>query len=119
MILLTIVEDYVLAALKHAVPEELEDGTIAATVPDAPGVIAFGADRHDCARDLFGRIEDWVRVSLTYGYQLPVLDGIDLNAESSSILATYGQSRNHTEQSAFFENEEDLFSAFAACSDTE
>lgn len=75
--LLTLVESYVNTAMKHAVPERLEDGTIAATVPECFGVIAFGADLRECGENLAASLEDWARVGLMTGFTLPVLDGID------------------------------------------
>lgn len=89
MPLLTIVEHYVTAAMERAVTEQLEDGTIVATVPGCPGVIAFGADAHECAAALYPRLIDWVKVNLAAGHALPVFAGIDLNTESGQILSTY------------------------------
>src|SRR5438105_4432242 len=91
MQLLTIVEAYVNAAMEHARVEEQPDGTIAAYVPECKGVLAFGADVHECAADLYQRLEDWVRVSLARGNPLPIIDGVDLNPEARRILATYSR----------------------------
>lgn len=88
-LLLTVVEDYAIAAMRRAVFEQLENGTIGTTVPECPGVIAFGADRHECAVELYARLVDWVKVMLKGGHALPVLDKIDLNAQAGQILATY------------------------------
>ncbi len=89
MPLLTIVEDYVMAAIRRAKFEQFGNGMVGATVPGCPGVVAFGADIHECARDLYIRLEDWVRVSLAAGRALPVIDGIDLNSEGAKLLASY------------------------------
>ena len=89
MPLLTIVEDYVCAVAKHAEVEQLEDGTIAATVPECFGIVALGADVHECWVNLCARLEDWVRVSLASGYELPVVEGIDLKSDADHILATF------------------------------
>lgn len=86
MPLITIVEDYVLAAMRRAVFERLEGGTIAATVPEAFGVVAFGGDGRECLGNLYERLADWALVSLERGYELPVLDDIDLNSEMRRIL---------------------------------
>ncbi|MGH2583835.1 MAG: type II toxin-antitoxin system HicB family antitoxin [Dehalococcoidia bacterium] len=112
--LLTIVEHYVMAAMKHAGSEQLEDGTIAATVPECPGVVAFGADHHECATELYARLEDWVKVSLAAGYKLPVIEGIDLNTEASQILATYHDGEGTTIGGEFYPDEAELEAAFEA-----
>lgn len=89
MPLLTVVEDYVIAAIRHAEFEQFANGMVGATVPGCPGIVAAGADIHECARDLYARLEEWIRVSLATGQDLPVIDGIDLNSESSKLLAGY------------------------------
>ncbi|MGI8553089.1 MAG: type II toxin-antitoxin system HicB family antitoxin [Dehalococcoidia bacterium] len=113
MQLLTIVEDYVLAALRRAIIEQLEDGTVGASIPECPGVLAFGADVHKCARELYARLEDWVRVSLERGNELPVIDGINLNTEASQILASYHPGAPIPRTGTFYANEEELEAAFA------
>lgn len=110
---ITIVEQYAYAALKRAIFEQLQDGTISGYVPECRGVFAFGADVHACAVDLFARLEDWVRVTLAHGNCLPAIDGIDLNQDANRILATYHS--NPEPESApgeFFEDEEQLEAAF-------
>jgi hypothetical protein len=107
--LITIVEDYVSAAMKRAGVEELEDGTLVAWVPGLEGIIVTGADRHECAEGLFDRLEDWVKVGLTRGIELPVIDGIDLNTERARALASYHPASLRSTESGsagFFEDGE-------------
>jgi predicted RNase H-like HicB family nuclease len=111
-LLLTIVEDYAIAAMRRAVFELLDDGTIGATVPECPGVIAFGADRHECAVELYARLIDWVKVMLKGGHALPVLDGIDLNGEAGQILATYHDEEVTPIKGEFYADEVELERAF-------
>lgn len=114
MPLLTVVEHYVVAAWQRGVVEQQDDGTFAAYVPECPGVLAFGADVHACAGDLFDRLLDWVRVSLANGNALPIIDGIDLNSDAGKILASYhpmGGSSASDEN--FYEDEDELNAAFA------
>ena len=73
MRLTTVVEDYVNAAIGNAEVAELESGTVGATVPGCPGIVASGADVHQCAEDLYHRLETWVLVSLARGNDLPVI----------------------------------------------
>lgn len=109
----TIVEDYVIAALKHGKLEELEDGTIGAFVPEFPGLVAFGADVHECVRNLYAHLEEWIRTVLLQGHDLPIIEGIDLNADVGHILASYHRdtATGHI-YGDFFENERALEEAF-------
>jgi hypothetical protein len=113
-LLLTIVEDFAIAAMRRAHFEQLDDGTIGATVPECPGVIAFGADRHACAVELYARLIDWVRVMLAGGHPVPILDGIDLNAEAGQILATYHDAQATSITGEFYANEAEMERAFDA-----
>lgn len=109
----TIIEDYAILAIKRAEVEFPEDDTVGVYVPDFPGIVVFGADVHECARNLYVHLEEWIRAALNQGYNLPVLDGIDLNADADSLLATYhGAPAASAGQSDFFETEEALEKAF-------
>jgi hypothetical protein len=112
--LLTIVEYYATAAMRRALFEQLDDGTIGATVPECPGVIAFGADRHACAVELYARLIDWAKAMLAGGHVVPILDGIDLNAEASQILATYHDGQATPVTGEFYANEAEMERAFDA-----
>jgi predicted RNase H-like HicB family nuclease len=113
MLLPTVVEEYVIAALKHAVAETDEDGVVGAYVPEIPGVLAFGADVHECARNLYIRLEEWVRRALAEGWDVPVLDDLDLGSNREAILAGYRADADSQKTSAnFFENETALEEAF-------
>lgn len=72
------VEEYIFAALRHAVPEIEEDGTVGAWIPEIPGLLAFRADSRECARNLYGLLEEFVRERLATGDEMPVIDEIDL-----------------------------------------
>jgi predicted RNase H-like HicB family nuclease len=73
--------DYVDQALAVAVYDKLEDGTFAGRVPDCPGAIAFGTTLRACEDELRSTLEDWIVVGLKQGHRLPIIGGIDLNAE--------------------------------------
>lgn len=110
MLGLTIVEAYVNALMNRAEVEHLEDGTVGAYVPEVKGVLAYGADVHECAAKLYKELEDWVKVSLSRGYQLPVVDDINLNTEASRILSTYHDGVTPPE-GEFYADEQQLFAA--------
>ncbi len=112
MPLLTVVEQYVMAAMLRAQPDILDDGTVVATIRECPGIVASGADRHECTVELFARLEEWIRVSLTNGQRVPVIDGIDLNAVASQIVTGYHQNSVIAEPREFYEDEHALEAAF-------
>src|SRR5438270_12723613 len=112
MPLLTAVEHYVIAALESAEVQELEDGTICATVPDMPGIIAYGSDHHECTKRLYAFVESWIKRSLARAYELPVLGGIDLNAQPERILASYYDTGgDHSERHQVYQDEQELMTA--------
>lgn len=106
----TIVDEYIDAAMKLASIERL-DGVFASTVPEAFGIIAFGATEEDCAKDLRLRLEDWVAASLSEGESLPVFDGIDLNCPEAQTLTRYHSLPQPAADGTFFENDREFLSA--------
>ncbi|MGI8553041.1 MAG: type II toxin-antitoxin system HicB family antitoxin [Dehalococcoidia bacterium] len=109
----SIIEDYALAALKQAVFERLEDGTIAAILPDCAGIIAFGATPQACVSELLSRIEDWATAWLDEGQPLPVYENIDLNLERHRRLAAYHYRPPAQPSGEIYDSEEALDAAFA------
>lgn len=89
MPIITIVEEYIIAALRSAAVEPLEDGTLVATVPKLPGIVVYGVDTHECARELYRLIEDTVRVWLVSGHDVPGIDWVGLSSEKGQIPASY------------------------------
>ncbi|HLY61771.1 MAG TPA: type II toxin-antitoxin system HicB family antitoxin [Terriglobia bacterium] len=76
-----VLTDYLLAAMKEAVYDKLEDGTFAGRIPLCQGVLAFGRSLSECEGELRSTLEEWILLGLRLGHPLPVLDGIDLNKE--------------------------------------
>ena len=88
----TVLEDYVQAALDHAVVSRDEGGVIEAHIDGFPAVRAYGDDTHECYRSLWKITEEWSRLWLQKGFRLPEFDGIDLNARREDVLKTYAES---------------------------
>lgn len=107
----TIVEDYIFAAMREALLEALEDGTIGATVPVCPGLVALGADVHECYKDLYVLLEEWVGTRLEQGDWLPIIDGIDLNTETDRVLASYRPALTGESEGEFFATTEEFEAA--------
>lgn len=61
--------------------EGLEDGSLAGTIEQCPGVVAFGTDELSCEQELRSTLEDWVLLGLKLRHPLPVIEGINLNEE--------------------------------------
>jgi predicted RNase H-like HicB family nuclease len=86
---LTIVDDYIQAALHNAVAFEDDDGFLVAYLEVEPGIRAHGDTLEACRDALVLEIEDWVRKWLRNKSPLPVLDGIDLTSADSHVLEKY------------------------------
>lgn len=69
---------YILAALRRAHYEVLEDGTYYCEIPGFQGVFA-NADTLEACRDLLQEVlEGWLLLSFAKQLPVPVVDGIDL-----------------------------------------
>lgn len=115
MQLLTIVEEYIFAALRRAEAEETETGEVVATIPGFPGIIAYGTDRHECTVELLARMSGWIWLRLRSGHDLPAIDGIDLNREAELLLSTYSPAKTDPdgfEECDFYTNEHEMNAAF-------
>ncbi len=77
---------YVKAALKQAKYKIIEDeNPYFGEVLNLPGVWANGKTLEECRDELEEVIEDWMLVSLQRGYEIPIIDGIDLNPKKELI----------------------------------
>jgi predicted RNase H-like HicB family nuclease len=76
-----VLSGYMDEAMVRAVYEELEDGSLSGWIPCCPGVITFGGTRRECEEELRSVLEEWILLGLKLGHRLPVVAGIDLNAE--------------------------------------
>lgn len=74
-----IITEYIDRALAQAEYDKLEDATFVGTIPNCPGVIAFGTSLRDCELTLRSTLEDWLLLGFKLDHLLPVIDGIDLN----------------------------------------
>jgi predicted RNase H-like HicB family nuclease len=75
----SVLNDYIRAALKRAVYEELEEGEgWFASVAELPGSWAAGKTIEETREELASVLEGWLILALREGDTLPVLDGLDL-----------------------------------------
>ena len=75
--------EYLQAAMKHAVYEQMEDGTYFGTVPVFPGAWANGTTPEACAQEWESVIEGWILLAIADREELPVIDGRRLVANAS------------------------------------
>jgi predicted RNase H-like HicB family nuclease len=73
--------NYIQAAMRQATYQLLEDGTFYGEIPGVQGVYA-NAERLEACRELLQEVlEGWIILGLRLQHSLPVIDGIDLNAQ--------------------------------------
>jgi predicted RNase H-like HicB family nuclease len=72
--------DYINKALSKAEYDKLEDGSFSGSIPQCPGVIAFGKTLFECQKELESVLEGWLIVKIRHGDTLPVIDHLDINA---------------------------------------
>jgi hypothetical protein len=91
--LLTIIDDYITAVLRHAIVKLPEDQSgeqfVEAEVEGYPMIRAHGDTVEACRDALAEVIEDWVRKWLRQGHDLPLVEGIDLNSVGARVLERY------------------------------
>ena len=80
-----VLTDYIEQAMAQAIYEELDDGTLGATIPPCWGVMAFGNTMPECKEELQSVLEDWIMTGLRLGDEMPVIAGIDFNFEMAPI----------------------------------
>lgn len=76
-----VLTDYIDHAMAGAVYDKLDDGGFAGRLPACRGVVAFNANLTGCQTLLRSTFEEWLVLGLKLGHEIPVLSGIDLNAE--------------------------------------
>ena len=89
-----ILSEYIEQAMKRAVYNELEDGTVSGKIPPCKGVIAFSSTRSTCEVELRSVLEDWILLGLKLGHHLPSIVGVDLNREP--VRESMGERGGHT-----------------------
>ena len=71
--------EYLAAAMKRARYEILcDDGTYYGKIPGFQGVLANAPDLEECRNTLEEVLEEWLLFSLSRGFPMPVINGLDL-----------------------------------------
>jgi len=71
---------YIQTAMQHARLTSLpESGLFFGEIPETPGVWATGPTEPTCLHELQEVLEDWIELTLVRGWELPVIDGVDIN----------------------------------------
>ena len=73
--------EYLLHAMRQAHYELMENGRFFGSIPPCAGAWGEGATLEECREELAEALEAWIVTGLRRGDRLPVIDGIDLNAQ--------------------------------------
>ncbi|HEV7406728.1 MAG TPA: hypothetical protein VGO11_27505 [Chthoniobacteraceae bacterium] len=73
--------EYIQAALRHAHYEMLENGRFYGEIDLCPGTWGEGATLEEAREELCGTLESWIIVGLRHGDRFEVIDGIDLKPQ--------------------------------------
>ena len=76
---------YILAAMKHARYEILEDQTYYGEIPGFQGVYANADTLEACREQLQDVLEGWILLGLKMGHKLPAVDGLRLDIEAEPV----------------------------------
>lgn len=76
--------EYILAALRQARYEILEDGTYYGEIPGCPGVYANAERLEDCREQLREVLEDWIVLGLRMGHSFPTIANLSLSVEKEA-----------------------------------
>ena len=76
-----VLSEYIGQAMEQAEYVKLEDGSYGGSIPVCVGVLAFGETLRECDVQLRSSLKDWILVGLKLGHPLPIVSGIDLNAD--------------------------------------
>ena len=72
---------YIQKAMLHAEFEQMEDGRFFGTIPACQGLWADGDTVEQCRAELQSALEDWILLKVGLGDTMPVIDGVDINAQ--------------------------------------
>lgn len=72
--------EYIEAAMRHATYEILEDKSYYGEIPECNGVWANELTLAETEKDLRGALEGWIILHFQDGAELPIMDGIDIDA---------------------------------------
>lgn len=80
--------EYIEAAMRKAVYEQLEDRTYCGRIPECQGTIAFGETLYQCQNELRSVLEGWLLVKIRHGDCLRVIIGPckELNADNARLM---------------------------------
>ena len=72
------IAEYLQAALRHAVYEQIEDGTYFGYIAELPGSWAHAATLEECVAEMRTEAEEWLLFAIAMRDDLPKIDGYTL-----------------------------------------
>ena len=76
---------FIRSAMRRALYEILSDGTFYGEIPGFQGVSANSGTLDGCREELQEVLEGWIVLGLQMGHPLPVVDGIEIAMQLSTI----------------------------------
>jgi len=70
--------EYIIAAMRRAVCEQLDDGSIYCEIPVLPGVWSNADAEGEARAELQDVLEAWIALGLARNESLPAIDGIEI-----------------------------------------
>lgn len=74
-----VLSEYLRMAMRRATYELIEDGTFWANIPEIRGTYGNAATLEGSREELQSALENWIVFGLRNGFEMPVIEGIDLN----------------------------------------
>lgn len=109
----SIVDQYVATLMREAVYEEI-DGGVGGTLPQFFGVVGIGEDRENCELDLRDLLDQSIFSLLRRGYDIPVVQGIDLNTAPMRALAALQELEADPSDGEIYSDEREFDAALTA-----
>ena len=79
------IREYIAAAMNRATYEILpDDGTYYGEVPGFEGAYANAPQLEECRNLLEEVLEEWLLLSISKGFPIPVVDGLELKIKESA-----------------------------------
>ncbi|HUG16449.1 MAG TPA: type II toxin-antitoxin system HicB family antitoxin [Thermomicrobiales bacterium] len=70
--------EYITAAMRHVVCEQLDDGSTDCKIPELPGVWSNADSEGEARTEIQDVLEAWIALGLALNEPLPAIDGIEI-----------------------------------------
>ena len=85
---MSVLADYMQAAMRHAKYEILEDdASFYGHIPETPGVWANAPTLEECREELESVLEEWILLGIWWHHPIPPIDGIEVKLAEAPVEA--------------------------------